>query len=217
MTIKESAIDLLKQNRLKENNALSYKEIAEKIREQLGSNTQENSIRWYASKFKDEIFNSNTELNEEEIDVILDVATNYDNNETELQNWEYAEIFVADYERKKGNTVVIVTNRSNQNIEGYDIKSTSKEGVERHIEVKSKKSKKITWLQLTPNETARFDKDQDYFIYLVEGDCSIPNNKINITEINHSTLSSMKIEKKIVRFSSLGGLERIKINNTNQL
>ena len=50
-------------------------------------------------------------------------------------------------------------------IKGYDYDSS-----ERHIEVKSKRKKGATLLQLTANETDTLVKDPKYYVYLVEGD-----------------------------------------------
>lgn len=209
MTIKEMAIVLLKESFASGINP-DYNQIATQIREEKNSKTSVSSIRWYASKYKTEINMQN--INEDsEIDELVDVALNLENDENEVDNWEIAEDLVLEYEKRKGWDAKKVTNPKEQNLKGYDIISTT-EGQERHIEVKSKKNKSFTWLQLTTRETETLNSDPDYFIYLVEGDCTDKDSPIKVVEIDRSELMKMAKFKTVVRFSQLTKCKRIQFD-----
>jgi hypothetical protein len=129
-------------------------------------------------------------------------------------SWEAAEDLVVAYEAKQGRQAVKITNTSKQNVLGYDIESKSADGREvRHIEVKNKmaKGKKFGYVQLTPNETNTFKTDVNFWLYLIEGDCTDDKTSINIVEVDRETLIKQQIPKDVVRFSALRGLLRKKM------
>lgn len=206
MTIKELAIKFLKESFASSTNP-NYKEIAKRIRDITNSKTSAASVRWYASKYKTEINMKNID-EDLEIDELVDVAINLENEESEVDNWERAEDLILEYEKRKGWSAKKVTNPSDLNVKGYDIISKNPNGQERHIEVKSKKNRAFTWLQLTSRETEAFNSDPFYYIYLVEGDCNDKASKIDIVEIDRCELIKMAKFKTVVRFSQLSKCNR---------
>lgn len=114
------------------------------------------------------------------------------NNNDQAQFWQWAEEIVRNYEEERGRTA----NKVENSTLGYDIISTGNDE-ERHIEVKSKKNGKITWKELTPNETECLLKDEKYYVYLVEGD---DKDEIIVTELSRDTILKVAKFKLVARF-----------------
>lgn len=128
-----------------------------------------------------------------------------------MKNWQKAQEIVVYYENTKNRTAKLAKNHFT---DGYDIKSVDKDGDVRLIEVKSKLKGKMTWTELTPNETISYKNNiKNYWLYLVEGDC-LNDLSVSITEVSPKALNEMAIDKEIVRFSSLSKIKRIKVNAT---
>lgn len=114
---------------------------------------------------------------------------------------QIAEKLVMDIEKKRIKKPIQVS-KLHGTQSGYDIESGH-----RHIEVKSS-GKKITWLQLTHNETNAYAGDPEYYIYLVE--FNEVAETADVYAIPKKELKQMEIPKNAVRFSALGSKEKRK-------
>ncbi|WP_417913910.1 DUF3883 domain-containing protein [Candidatus Electronema sp. JM] len=108
-----------------------------------------------------------------------------------------AEDFVYQFEIDKGR----LPEKAKEN-PGYDFLSKdAASGGERHIEVKWKKKRGSSWLQLTANETEAMQRDRDYFLYLVEGE-SEPFDLYLIPQADLLDMAQLKVHARLTRLSN---------------
>ncbi len=191
-TIKECTVDLI----CKEGDKLTNKQIAEKVRKIMESETTDKSVAWYKNKINRGIIKVDKskckwlkkgKITDKEIQVENLDEINFENE---------AEHFVYIYEKNRTGKAPVKV-KSNH---GYDFESK-----DRHIEVKGKRRKGATWLQLTSNETETLIKDPKYFMYLVEGDFEDDNEKKDLYIIPQQELLSMaqmKIHARLTQLSN---------------
>ena len=94
--------------------------------------------------------------------------------------------------------IILIT--TSKNLSGYDFDSS-----DRHIEVKGKKKKNTSWLELTANETEILIKDPKYYLYLVEGDFEESPDEIDLYMISQQeilSMSQLKIRARLTRLSN---------------
>ena len=194
-TIKDCAVDVICQ----EGDKLTNRQIADKVKRIMQSRTTDKCIAWYKNKISRGIIKvdknackwlQKKKLTSREIQVENQDEINFDNE---------AEYLVFKYEKKrtgKAPTKVM-------SIKGYDYDSS-----DRHVEVKSKRKKGATWLQLTANETGTLIKDPKYYVYLVEGDFEDDNEKKDLYIIPQQDLLSMSQLKIHARLTQLSNKEK---------
>jgi hypothetical protein len=203
MTVKDCVINLLK-----EQPHLSNELIAEKVRATMNSNTTAKNVAWYKWKHSIDTVESSTnttpvEVTDEDLEAAYGEGDQMD--EEEIEYWSKAEELVVKYEKQKGARVKRISKTSTP---GYDIISLHVNGEERYIEVKSKKKGKMTWLNLTSNETSALLNEPKFWLYIVEGDIS--KGSIEIAEISRiELLKAVKI-KLHGRISNLSSFQRNK-------
>ena len=197
-TVKNCVLNILKV----EPN-LSNQEIADKVRLLVdGAKTTAQNIAWYKWDFTNK--NEMPELNISIDDDVADLVDIYGDaiDENTRKDWEKAEEIVAQYERKKGNKIEKVNYAP-----GYELFSINPNGQKRHIEIKSQKKGKKTWISLTSNQTDCLLNEPDFWLYILEGDIS--SGLVQIVEIPRiELLKSVKI-KLHGRISNLLGHKRI--------
>lgn len=201
MTVKELTLQILS-----EQPSLTNQQVADQVRAQLNSDTTAKNIAWYKWKFS---LNQSGELNEiSNLQVTdEDLETVYgdgdEGDEEEIKYWSQAEHLVVKYEKQKGAKVEHI---SRTQTPGYDVISTYPNGEQRYIEVKSKKKGKMTWLNLTSNETTALMNEPQFWLYILEGDIS--TGAVQITEVSRiDLLKAVKI-KMHGRVSNLSGYKR---------
>ncbi len=160
-TVKDCAIDII----CNEGDVLSNKEIAEKVMKIMKSDTTDKCIAWYKNKINRDLIKVDKTkckwLNKGEKKL---KEISYEN--LDEKNWENeAEHFVFEFEKTRTGKAPKKMKTTSKNPSGYDFESS-----DRHIEVKGKKKKNTSWLELTANETTILIKDPKYYLYLVEGD-----------------------------------------------
>lgn len=194
MTIKECAVKII----CEEGDKLTNKQIAEKVRKLMSSNTTDKSIAWYKNKINRGIIkvdqakckwikkDNNSKVKQMEI-VIDQEEQNYTNE---------AEHYVFEYEKKRtGQYPKRVPDKT-----GYDFLSE-----DRHIEVKGSRKKGKTHLVLTANETDTLISDPKYWLYLVEGDFEKDEIDIDLYTIPKNDLLAMaqlKIQARLTQISN---------------
>ena len=194
-TIKDCAVDLICQ----EGDKLTNRQIAEKVKRIMQSRTTDKCVAWYKNKISRGIIKVDEnvckwlqkgKITSREIQVENQDEVNFDNE---------AEYLVFKYEQKRtGKAPIKVVS-----IKGYDYDSSN-----RHIEVKGKRKKGATWLQLTANETETLIKDPKYYVYLVEGDFEDDNEKKDLYIIPQQDLLSMSQLKIHARLTQLSSKEK---------
>jgi len=213
-TIQDCAVDII----CKEGNQLSNKQIAEKVRQIMNSKTSPACIAWYKSHIKSGDIPVNLDCrknpnisNTEDFHISTDTQDDYLDNTKNIEESiieNEAENFVYQFEKQRTGKYPIKIKNSGKNAEGYDFDSG-----DRHIEVKGKKGKKTTWLQLTANETESLIKDSKYCLYLVEGDFK-KNEDIDLYIIGRDDLLAMSQLKIHARLTQLSNLEKRKVWKT---
>ena len=200
-TIKDCAVDII----CKEGDKLTNREIADKVREIMKSDTSAKCIAWYKNKINRGIIkiDKNTCNWLKKGDKIYKEITSENLDELNFEN--EAERYIYEVEKKRtGKFPQKMKTRSKKSF-GYDFDSG-----DRHIEVKSKKKEKATWLQLTSKETEILIKDPRYWIYLVEGDFENNPNDIKLYMIPQKDLLSMSQLKIHIRLTQLSNKEKRK-------
>jgi hypothetical protein len=197
MTVKECVLQILQQYP-----HLSNEEVAGRVRHELDSQTTAKNVAWYKWKMGQTDELPQVEVTDEEAETIFGFGEASD--EEEVENWAKAEEIVASYERNKGAQVKRISKEATP---GYDIISKYTTGETRLIEVKSKKKGKMTWLNLTSNETTALMNEPDFWLYIVEGDPA--KGALQIVEVSRlQLLKAVKI-KLHGRISNLSGYSRI--------
>ncbi len=202
MTVKECVLNILKN----EPN-LSNQEIADKVKQELNSKTTASNIAWYKWDLakKNEI--PQIEISDDDAEAVFGFG---DAGEEDIKDWRQAEEIVADYERSKGAKVEHI---SHSQTPGYDIRSVYLNGETRLIEVKSKQKGKISWLQLTSNETTCLLNQPNFWLYLIEG--NFASGKVQVVEISRENLLKAIKIKLHGRISNLLGYTRANFNTNS--
>jgi hypothetical protein len=144
-------------------NELSNTDIAKKVSEKMKSQTTAGCISWYKSKLKSTVkISSKGNVNNEKI---LDDEEEFINDYEEQILDNEAEAYFYDYISSKTNVKNISKEKPGV---GYDFKIILEGGKEMHVEVKSKKKGKISWLQLTSRETEALLNDRDFYLCLID-------------------------------------------------
>lgn len=193
-TIKDCAVDII----CREGDKLSNKEIANKVREIMKSDTSHKCIAWYKNKINRGIIKINknkcnwlkksNEIHKEITFENLD-EVNFENE---------AERHIYNIEKKRTGKFPQKIKTTSKGSVGYDFDSG-----ERHIEVKCKRKENASWLQLTSKETEVLIKDSKYWIYLVEGDFENNPDNVKLYMIPQKDLLSMSQLKIHIRLTQL--------------
>ena len=188
---------------IKKHPDFTNKELSIKVREEMHSQTTAGCIAWYKSKLK-----GFTNLEEEEfveIEKENGIVDDYDiqllDNEAEYNFYNYIVDKVKEIKKMEPGI-------------GYDFMVINKKDEELHVEVKSKRKGKISWLQLTSRETEAFLEDKKFHLCIIEW----IEGKLAICIIDRKELFDLMKIKLHARINGLSSeIKRKKWNMENYL